>query len=217
MSIGALFSEADLEQVREAIARAESSNAGEIVPYLVGRVDEYREARWRGATLGAVTAVLLAAAILVYGRLWWSPGMLWVMLPAILGAGLGYTLARVPAIGRGLLTSGDIDRRVQMRAEAAFLEEECFRTRDRTGILIFVAIYERRALILGDAGINQAVPDKVWQELVDDLVRGIRDGRAMQALCDCIERCGQVLQQHEVSSGTQANDELNNGLRIRES
>lgn len=217
MSIRALFSEADLEQVREAIARAETSNAGEIVPYLVGRVDDHDAARWRGATLGSLMAVLLAVAIHAYGGFWWSADVLWIMLPAFAGAGLGYMLAGVPAIGLGLLTDNDINRRVQLRAEAAFLEEEVFRTRDRTGILIFLAIHERRALILADAGINQAVPDGVWQGLVDDLVRGIRDDRAMEALCATIERCGQVLQQHDVRSGAQGNDELNNGLRIRES
>lgn len=217
MSIRALFSDADLEQVREAIARAETSNTGEIVPYLVGRVDDHDVARWRGATLGALMAVLLAVATHAYGGFWWSVDVLWIMLPAFIGAGLGYMLAGVPSIGLGLLTGDDINRRVQLRAEAAFLEEEVFRTRDRTGILVFLAIYERRALILADAGINQAVPDGVWQGLVDDLVQGIRDDRAMEALCTTIERCGQVLQQYDVGTGAENRDELNNGLRIRES
>ena len=217
MSIRALFSDADLEQVREAIARAETSNAGEIVPYLVGRVDDHDVARWRGATLGALTAVLLAVAVYAYGGFWWRADILWITLPAFTGAGLGYMLAGVPALGLGLLRGDEINRLVRLRAEAAFLEEEVFRTRDRTGILIFLAIHERRALILADAGINRALPEGVWQGLVDDLVQGSREDRAADALCATIERCGQVLQQHNVNSGIQDDDELNNGLRIRES
>lgn len=216
MSIRSLFSEADLEQVREAIARVESCHAGEIVPYLVGRVDTHSDARWRGATLGGVLAVLLSALIYQHGGFWWAGGPFWIMLPAIGGAALGYLLALVPMVGRNLLSQHDINRRVQLRAEAAFLEEGVCRTRDRTGILVFLAIYEHRALILADEGINQAVPAGVWQELVDDLVAGIKDKRAVESLCEIIGRCGQVLQQYQVTKMPEDENELQNGLRIRE-
>ena len=212
-----MLSEADLGKVREATARAESSNAGEIVPYLVGRVDDHDEARWRGATLCALMAALVAGVVHSYSGLWLSFSLVWITLPTIIGAGLGYMLAGLPVIGRALLTGDDIDRRVKWRAEAAFLEEEVFRTRDRTGILIFLAIYEHRALILADEGINRAVPDGLWQSLVDDLVMGIREGRAVDALCDTIERCGHVLQEYDVEKRADDKDELINGLRIRES
>ena len=212
-----MLSEADLGKVREAIARAESSNAGETVPYLEGRVADHDEARWRGATLCALMAALVAGVVHSYSGLWLSFSLVWITLPTIFGAGLGYMLAGLPVLGRALLTGDDIDRRVKWRAEAAFLEEEVFRTRDRTGILIFLAIYEHRALILADEGINRAVPDGLWQSLVDDLVRGIREGRAVDALCDTIERCGQVLQEYDVEKRADDKDELINGLRIRES
>jgi len=212
-----MLSDTDLGKVREAIDRAESSNAGEIVPYLVGRVDDHDEARWRGATLCALMAALVAGVVHSYSGLWLSYSLVWITLPTIIGAGLGYMLAGLPAIGRALLTGDDIDRRVKWRAEAAFLEEEIFRTRDRTGILIFLAIYEHRALILADEGINRAVPDGLWQSLVDDLVRGIREGRSVDALCDTIERCGKVLQEYNVEKRADDKDELINGLRIRES
>jgi len=218
MSIRELFSDADLVKVREAITRAESSNAGEIVPYLVGRVDDHDEARWRCATLCALMLALLSGVMLTYGGFSWSDtAMLWVALPTIIGAGMGYMLASIPVIGRVFLTANDVDRRVRWRAEAAFLEEEVFRTRDRTGILIFLAVYEHRALILADEGINLAVPEGTWQGLVDDLVSGIRAGQPMDALCDTIERCGKVLREHDVVMRADDRDELNNGLRIRES
>lgn len=217
MSIRELFSDADLVKVREAIARAETSNAGEIVPYIVGRVDDHDEARWRCATLCALMAALLAGVIHAYTDLWLSHGLLWITLPTIAGAGLGYMLSSIPAVGRALLTGNDINRRVRWRAEAAFLEEEVFRTRDRTGILIFLAVYEHRALILADEGINRAVPDGMWKELIDDLVGGIKSGKAVDALCETIERCGRILQEHEVEKRVDDRDELHNTLRIRES
>ena len=56
------FTEVDLERIRDAISRAEASHAGEIVPYIVGRVDDHEEARWRGATIGALMASFLERA-----------------------------------------------------------------------------------------------------------------------------------------------------------
>ncbi len=217
MSVSTLFSDTDLDKIREAIARAESGNAGEIVPYLVGRVDDHEEVRWRGATLCALLMALLAGAAYHYAGFWGGAALLWIALPAMIGAGLGYMLAGLPIIGRALLMSDDIDRRVQWRAESAFLEESLFSTRERTGILIFIAIYEHRAVILADEGINQAVPVGMWQELVDDLVNGIHDGRPVEALCDAIEHCARVLQEHHVEKRPDDRNELTDGLRIRES
>ena len=217
MSISTLFSGTDLARVREAIARAESSNAGEIVTYLVGRVDDHDEARWRGATLCALLMALLAGAAYHYAGFWGGAEVLWITLPAMTGAGLGYMLSGLPVVGRALLTSDDIDRRVQLRAESAFLEENLFSTRERTGILIFLAIYEHRAVILADEGINRAVPAGMWRELVDDLVSGIHDGQPVDALCDAIEHCARVLQEHHVEKRPDDSNELIDGLRIRES
>ncbi|MBG7602577.1 MAG: hypothetical protein IZT60_08540 [Gammaproteobacteria bacterium] len=216
MSVSTLFSDADLQKIRETVATAESRNAGEIVPYLVGRVDDYEEARWRGATLCALLMALLAGAIHSYAGFWGDAMLLWMTLPTMTGVGLGYLLAGLPLVGRALLTDDDIDKRVQWRAESAFLEENLFATHERTGILIFLAIYERRAVILADEGINGAVPEGVWRELVDELVSGIHAGRAADALCDAIEHCARVLQEHHVERHSDDTNELIDGLRIRE-
>ena len=58
MRIRNLFSDDDLEAIRKATSRGESRTAGEIVPYIVERVIDGDEAKWRGATLGALGAAL---------------------------------------------------------------------------------------------------------------------------------------------------------------
>ena len=103
-----------------------------------------------------------------------------------------------------------------MRAEAAFLEEEIFATRDRTGILVFLAVFEHRAVILADEGIHRAVPTGEWPELMDDLVSGIRAGRAPAALAEVIGRCGELLEKYEVDRRPDDEDELADAPRIRE-
>lgn len=216
MKISALFSDADLEAIRRATAAGESRTAGEIVPYIVERVVDRDEACWRGATLGALGAALIAGAVNAVGDYWAGFGVWWITLPTVVGAGLGYLFAGLDGIGRRLIPDDHIDRSVQLRAEAAFLEEEVFATRDRTGILIFLALFEHRAVILADEGIHRAVPEGEWQHLVDDLITGIKGGRAAEALVDAIARCGGLLQQYEVERRHDDRDELPDAPRIRE-
>ncbi len=210
----ALFSKADLEKIRDVTTRAEARHAGEIVPYIVGRVDDHDEARWRGATLGAMLASLLAGALYGMGSFWGGLGIPWITLPTIVGGGLGFMLAAYPPISRKLLTDMDIDRRVQRRAQAAFLEEQVYLTEKRTGILIFLAVFEHRAVILADEGIHQVIPAETWSELVDRLVTGIKADKAAEALCETIERCGEILQNHDIPSANHERDELHNDLRV---
>ena len=216
MKIQKLFSEADLASIREATAAAEQRTGGEIVPYIVERVIDHDEARWRGAALGAMSAALLAGLVHTFGDFWGGHGVWWITLPSLAGAGVGYVVAGINAIGRRLLPKDQIERAVRLRAEAAFLEEEIFNTRDRTGVLVLLALSEHEAVIIGDEGINRAVPEGEWQHLVDDLVAGIKAGRAAEAMRTTIARCGEVLETHQVELRPDDEDELADAPRMRE-
>jgi putative membrane protein len=216
MRIRTLFAARDLEAVREATTAAEARTAGEIVPYIVERVVERDEARWRGATLGALGAALIAGVVHAVGHYWSGVGVWWITVPAIVGAGFGYVVTDIHAIARWLIPEDHFDRAVRLRAEAAFLEEEVFATRDRTGILLFLALFERRAVILADEGIHRRVPQDTWQDLVDDMIAGIKAGRAADALVEAITRCGELLEQYRVERRPDDEDELPDDPRIRE-
>jgi putative membrane protein len=216
MKIQRLFSTSDLESIRQATAAAESRTGGEIVPYIVERVIDHDAARWCGAALGALAAALIAGLVNLFGVFWGGYGVLWITLPAVAGAGLGFLLAGLDSIGRRLIPEDHLQRYVGLRAEAAFLEEEVFSTRDRTGILIFLALFEHKAVILADEGIHRVVPTEVWQQLVDDLVAGIKTGRGIEALREVITRCGEILLEHELELRPDDEDELSNVPRIRE-
>lgn len=216
MPIPSLFSKADLEAIKSATAAGEARSAGEIVPYIVERVLDRDQAQWRGATLGALGCALAAGLAHALGGHWGGSGVWWITLPAIVGAGGGFLLASIDAVGRRLIPDDQIERSVQLRAEAAFLEEGVFATRDRTGVLVFLALFEHRAVILADEGIHRAVPEGKWQDIVDDLIAGIRAGRAAEALIEAITRCGGLLEQYEVARRPDDEDELPDAPRIRE-
>lgn len=213
--MGFLLSAADLAEVQAATTAAEAKTSGEIVPYLVEQADEHLDGRFRAALLGAVFATVLAGVVHESFELWGPPIFFWMVVPAWIGALTGYFACRLlPGLLRTLVPKDVIEARVLRRAEVAFLHEEVFKTRDRTGVLIFLALLEHRALILADAGIHRAVPKERWVELAQSLAAGIRDGRAKEALLATIEACGELLTLHRIDIRPDDTNELPDAPRV---
>jgi putative membrane protein len=214
MKADQLFTEADREAIQVAVREAEARTSGEIVPYVVDESDEYPTAVWKGAALGALLGPLVALAIYEWGGYWNLHVPLWIAVPAPAGGALGYLLTWwLPALRRWMAGDEVLEVRSLRRAEAAFLEQEVFRTRDRTGILLFLSLFEHRAIILGDAGIHQKVEQAQWDEIVRNLAAGVRTGRPGAAMVEAIRACGELLERHGVDRRSDDQDELSNELR----
>jgi putative membrane protein len=212
------FTEADLAAVREAVREAEAGTSGEIVPFVVPASDPYVSAVWKGAALGALCGPLLAlAAFLLGGGFWgaWRVSVsLWMALPGVVGAAAGSLLALyVPAVKRWLAGPAMLEARVRQRAGLAFLSEEVFKTRERTGILLFVSLFERRVVVLGDSGINRQVEAQHWEGVVATVVEGIRAGRPGAGLAAGIRQCGELLARFGVAIRPDDSNELADDLR----
>ena len=215
MEANRLFSPADLRRIEEAVHEAEKRTSGEIVPYVVERADGYADSIWRGSTLGALFAVLGTAAAVQTTEVWGVPLPLWIAAPAVLGAAIGHLACRfIPPLKRLLVARSVLDERVHERAAQAFLSEQVFATRDRTGVLIFLALFERRVVVMGDKGIAAKVRQDEWDGLVAGIVRGMREGKAGGALVAAIAECGALLERHGVAIRSDDADELTDGLRI---
>jgi putative membrane protein len=194
------FDAAELDAIRAAVVAAESRSAGEIVTLIVERCDTYQGALWKSAALGAMAATLVASVI--HGALgyWGGSIWLWLALPAWAGAGIGFVLPLiVPVLHRAAVGAHVLDARVAMRARAAFAESEVFATRARTGLLLFVALFEHRVEIVCDRGIEPKVATVDWEPIVDRLTAGLRQGRAGQSLVAAIAEIGSLLESRGVT------------------
>lgn len=210
-----LFTEADRARIAAAVGAAESRSRGEIVTAIVPRSDDYDGAVWRGAAFGALLGpLLLALADLATGA-WGDPPPWWMVLSAAGGCALGFLAVRSSArLTRWLAADDEIDLRVGRAAREAFLEHEVFATRDRSGVLIFLSLLERRVVVLGDSGIDAVVEPGEWSEVVDRIVRGIREGRAADALVAAVGRCGELLDRAGLERRSDDRDELDDRPRI---
>jgi putative membrane protein len=209
------FSQSDLDRITEAVRSAESKTSGEIVPYFVTQSDDYSIARWRGGVALAAIAMLVTLAFQMMSKTWLPLGVL-ELSGTIVGAFiLGILLVRaVPSVRRLMLGHALMDHRVSQRASVAFLSEEVFKTRERTGILIFLSFFERRVIVLGDSGVNAKVAQSDWQGIVHTIVKSVKQGKPADGLVDAIRQCGDLLQTHGVERLRDDTDELSDSLRI---
>ena len=87
-----VFDDAELERIRRAARQAEESTSGEVVAYLVSRVDDYDDAAWKGAALGALAAAAVLGLVHSLGGFWGGTAVLGLTLPTFAGAAAGYLL-----------------------------------------------------------------------------------------------------------------------------
>ncbi len=213
-----LLAQLDTDRVREAVAEAETRTAGEIVPYVVPRSGTYEVAIWRGAVL---LALVVMAGVLLTARLYdgWGFGWLfaaWGLALATLAGGVvGALLAAFVRPLKRLLAGADrLDRAVHRRAMAAFVEEEVFATEERTGILLFISLFEHRIEVIGDSGINARVEPEAWEGIVERLRDDIRGGHFTDGLVEAIARCGALLERSGVEIQPDDENELPDRVRI---
>lgn len=194
MSIQERFSSEELERIKKAVHDAESKISGEIVPVFVEKSGFYNIAIYRAALLGAAAVFLL---IIIFDR--YVPSLAvydpvfiftFVMIGGFIGALKAYFINPVKRL---MLNQNHLDQATRKRAETAFLEEEVFNTRQRTGILIFISFFEHEVIVMADKGISKVVDQKEWDTLVRIIIEHIKKGKITDGIVSAIGRCGDIL------------------------
>lgn len=191
MTATKLFSTEEKARIEAAVREAESRTSGEIVPMVVDQSYGYPRAEIIGAGLFSLaTGVLLS----------WAFGgdSIWVFLPLYLLAYFPYKLMirYCPALKRSLISLAEIAEEVEEKALVSFIERGLHHTRDETGVLIFISLFEKRVHVLADRGINEVVPPDTWDDIVRMVTDGINEGRTCEALEGAVRRCGDLLEKN---------------------
>ncbi len=208
MQAETFFSAADNELIVAAVRRVEEKTAGEIAVMVVDGSDDYPEGRlFAGIVPGALTG-------LVVTELWWGDS-LWIFLPLALLASLlfGWLAGLLPGVKRFFTPGTRMEERVRQRALLAFYEQGLYKTRDASGVLFFISLFEHRVWVLADQGIYTKVSRETLQEYASAVAGGIRDGRAAELLCQEIDRVGAVLASHFPARSDDVN-ELSDEVRV---
>ncbi len=184
------FSEEEKKQIEAAVKEAESRTSGEIVPMVVDQSYDYPRAEIIGGGLFSLGAGIFLS---------WAFGgeSIWIFLPIFLAGYFPFKLLirNIPALKRNLISSEEIAEEVEEKALVSFVEQGLHHTRDETGILILISLFEKRVHVLADRGINKVVPLHTWEEVVKTVTDGIHDARTCEALVAAIRRCGDLLEE----------------------
>src|SRR4051794_36407941 len=153
---------ADGERIAAAIREAEAHTAGEIVVVVARQASGYRSMPLLYALLGALMTPwpLIRLTNLSATRIFIA------QLVVALALAIFFGLPK----RRFRLVPGFIKRaRAREVAAREFLARGLTRTRDRTGVLIFVALAERYAEVVADSGIADRADEGVWRETITEL------------------------------------------------
>jgi len=193
------FGKEDHDAVAAAIREAEKRTSSQIVCVLARASSDYAHV----PIIWASVAALFAPWPLIELTLWSVQRIFLIQLAVFLVAALLFALTPL----RLALVPGAFKRAHAHRAAIEqFVIRRVGRTKNRSGVLIFVSLAERYARIIADDGIAEKVPSAEWQAAIAALTGQMCQGRIAAGLVAAIERCGTVLAAHAPPDGGGGNE-----------
>lgn len=120
--------------------------------------------------------------------------------------------ANVPDLRRLLTARSMRDRAVETAARATLVSAGVTRTRGRTGVLVYVSLFERHVEVLADTGLDAAVRDPAFPAARDELERAVHPPD-VEAFLRGLASLGAVLSAHCPLQATDV-DELSNVMHV---
>lgn len=82
------------------------------------------------------------------------------------------------------------------RAKEVFHLLKMDNTKQENGVLIYVAVNDKKFCIYGDRGIDKVVPEKFWDSTRDTIESHFKKGKFKQGLIEGILKAGKELEKH---------------------
>lgn len=199
----------DFDKVEEAVKKAELLTSGEIVPMVVKS----------SSTVGHVPIILFLLSLLLvivcktYLELYFSA--YWVLVGIIFVLLFTKILSSFNCVLRFFTPKQDQSKQVLLRAQLELQTSDVKNTKDNTGILIFVSLLEKQVCVLADKAISQHFKNEDWQEVVNLILKGLKNKNMAQGFENGILKCGNLLKEKFPIQKDDTN-ELENHLIIKE-
>jgi uncharacterized membrane protein len=82
------------------------------------------------------------------------------------------------------------------RAAELFFFLKMEQTRDRNGVLLYVAMKDRQLAVFGDEGIHRKVGTDYWNKKVELLIRNFNKEDYAEGISACVTEIGEALYKH---------------------
>jgi len=119
-----------------------------------------------------------------------------------------------------LRTSGEIQVHIENRCKGDLMDRaatlfetlKMYQTKDRNGVLFYLAVEDRKFAILGDAGINKVVEPDFWEKTKENMAEQFRSGQFTTGLTTGIKLAGEKLSHFFPYDGDSDQNELPNEI-----
>jgi putative membrane protein len=193
------ISKEDHAAIAAAIRSAEQRTSGQIVCVLMRSASEYY---YVPVLWAALVAIASPWPMIIMTQ--WSVQRIFLIQIVVFAVAvlvLSWPPIRVALVPRAVRRA-----RAHRAAIEQFFARGLSLTKNRSGVLIFVALAERYVRIIADEGIAAKVSNREWQLAVDTLTAHLRDGHIAQGFIAAVAQCGAVLATHVPP--TEADNEL---------
>ncbi|MCK5417870.1 MAG: hypothetical protein KAI93_05170, partial [Desulfobacterales bacterium] len=152
------LSDDERARVDTAVKEAEKLTAGEIVVMIISASYQYPMANVIGAAAFALPLALIFTP-LVGGWLWIGGQNMWLFLGflTVLFILFHEIIKRTLWLKRWFISEREFKEEVEEAAITHFFNQGLYRTRDETGVLVLISVFEHKVWVLADKGINAKV------------------------------------------------------------
>jgi putative membrane protein len=158
---------------------------------VVDHSDHYIEAEVLGSVLLGSLLSLILTVLFFDSSLWF-----YIPLSFIFFFPCWFLFIKVELLKKAFIGIRRKEEAVRLRAERAFFERGLYRTKKNTGVLFFVSLLERKVWVLADKGIYKKMDQETLNRFANEVSRGIKEGRAYDALSQAIQEIGVYLAKH---------------------
>ncbi len=204
--IGKFFSQDKLKQIEQCVHEAEKKTSVEIVPFIIDQADYYSVAHYRCA--------LLLGFISLFSCAWYRQFVLThPEVPFLVGSFVGYLLPYFSPLKRMFLLSKEKNEEVYQKALETFYDLGLHRIPTQNGVLIFIALAEKKVRLLWDRKWNELHSDSavIFKTLAFELGQDLKNGPSPhQAVMKTIQKIGALSEQRFPQSEDQKMNFISN-------
>jgi putative membrane protein len=196
----------EVARVDAAIAVSEQGTSGEILAVVARRSSIYWHAPYVAGLWGAGIAIALATAVFLigWGEWHWHVGI--YVAVTVAGFLAGFFLARIDAIERLFADEPIMKAEAEERAARLFMDHAVFGTTGRTGVLLYVSLFEHMVIVLGDSQVSSKLGPIEYQSIVAAVIARLKEGKLEEGLLEGIRMLGTYLAQHFPAAADDVNE-----------
>lgn len=208
-------------QIDDAIKNVEMKTSGEIAVAIAPESDSYSFYElFFGVIIGAVTftaLIFLSNQIIpaLEKQFWEMPKWFFAVFSGMISffvIALIFIVTNIPLIDRKIIPLSAKNEAVEAKAESTFFRAGINKTKEASGILIYISYLEQKVRILADFGIASKIEVSAWNQIAKDLADNLKSN-ATEAICNAVKECGKILEEN-FPAKEENPDEISNELII---